>query len=817
MNTASTQARLLGYAAAFLFLFSIALTLSSVVRERTWDADLRWAHWSGFIVWSTVTFLVHRATVKRFPDGDPFLLPAASLLTGWGLLTIFRLDPSFGLRQTAWLVVAGILYSLALRYPGELPLLRKYKYVALVAGLGLTALTLVLGSNPAGDGPRLWLGAMGIYLQPSEPLKILLLIYLTAYLADRLPSETFDQGPINFRRVFSFPLLIPTLIMTGVSLLILLVQRDLGTASIFLVLYTTILFVASGKRRALILTALGLGLAALVGYFFVDVIKIRLNAWLNPWADPSGHAYQIVQSLLAIANGGTIGRGPGLGSPTLVPVALSDFIFSAIAEETGLAGVVILLGVIAFLLARGLRAALHASDRFQRLLASGLTAYLGMQSLLILGGNLRLLPLTGVTLPFVSYGGSSLVTSFLALALLIRIGGDPEEEPAPLQDPRPYTILATLFALGLFACALAAGWWAVVRGPDLLARTDNARRSIAERYVPRGDLLDRNNKPITITQGGHPFTRAYLYPPLSPVTGYTDATYGQAGLEGTLDDYLRGLRGNPTRLLVGNYLLYGTPPPGLDIRLSIDLKLQQIADEMLGEHKGAIVLLNAKTGEILVMASHPIYDPNFLESTGEALLTHPDSPLINRAAQGMYPIGSTLDPLLAALFGTLSPPKDSLTSLYTDLGFYDAPQLRLPVAEASQPGSTGPLRVSPLQMALAAATFSNGGERPAPRIALAVDTPAQGWVILPTLTDPKAVLSRDITDSVMAALTPPQSALWILSGSALEKEKAFQWFITGTPMDWQGAPLTLVVLLESNDSALARRIGVRLSLAVISP
>ena len=813
MNTLHQQSRLLRYAATFLFLFSVGLSLSPAVRERTWETDYRWTHWIGFFAWGLTTLFVHRATSKRFPDGDPFLLPAASLITGWGLLTIFRLEPDFGLRQTAWLVIAAILFTLALKLPRDLSILQKYKYITLIGGLGLTALTLVLGSNPAGEGPRLWLGAMGIYLQPSEPLKILLLVYLAAYLADRLPSETYDRAPLGLRRALSFPLFIPTLVMTSLSLLILLTQRDLGTASIFLVLYTVILFVASGKRRVLILTALGLAISGLVGYFLIDIINVRLDTWLNPWLDPSGRSYQIVQSLIATANGGLFGRGPGLGSPSLVPVAISDFIFSAIAEETGLAGVIVLLGVVALLLARGLRAALQAPDRFQRLLATGITAYFGVQSLLILGGNLRLLPLTGITLPFVSYGGSSLVTSYLALAILIRTGGDPEQEPTPIHDSHPYHFLAAVFALGLFACALATGWWGIIRGPDLLTRTDNARRSISDRYVPRGSLLDRNNQPITITRGGNPFARAYLYPPLSPITGYTDAAYGQAGLESALDDYLRGLQGNPARMILWEQLLYGTPPPGLDVRLCLDLELQKTADNLLGQNKGAIVLINAETGEILVMASHPFYDPNQLN---DSLLTDPDSPLVNRAAQGMYPIGSALDPLLVALFGTSSPAQDSLASLYANLGFYAAPQLRLPAGIASS-AAAEPLRVSPLQMAVAASTFSNGGVRPAPRIALAVDTPAQGWVVLSTLTEPAQVFTPESTVSIIEALTLPDSIQWTLTGAAREKQKTFRWFITGTPTDWQGSPLTLVVLLEEDNRALAAMIAMNLFAEAVSP
>ena len=292
---------------------------------------------------------------------------------------------------------------------------------------------------------------------------------------------------------------------------------------------------------------------------------------------------------MSIANGGTFGRGAGLGSPTLVPVAISDFIFTAIAEETGLLGTIGLLTLFGALLSRGLRAALLTQDRFQRLLAGGLTGYIGVQSLLIVGGNLRLLPLTGVTLPFVSYGGSSLVTSFLALAIILRISAQPEDDPVPLSSPRPYTLLAAIFLLGIFVSALATGWWAIVRSPDLLARTDNARRSIADRYVRRGTLFDRDNEIITVTNViNNNLTREYEYSELAPVTGYTHPVFGQAGLEYTLDGFLRGYQGNPSSLVWWHHLLYGTPPPGLDVRLSISLVLQRKADELLGEHVGAL-------------------------------------------------------------------------------------------------------------------------------------------------------------------------------------------------------------------------------------
>jgi hypothetical protein len=594
----------------------------------------------------------------------------------------------------------------------------------------------------------------------------------------------------------------------GIALLLLAVQHDLGTASIFIFLYAIILFIASGKKRILLISLIGLAVAGVAGYFLFDVVRIRVDAWLNPWIDPSGRSYQIVQSLMAVANGGTSGRGPGMGSPGLVPVAISDFIFVAIAEETGVAGTLGLLALIGFFVARGLRTAMLAPDSFRRILAAGLTAYIGAQSILIIGGNVRLFPLTGVTLPFVSYGGSSLLTSFLALLILLFISSQPEDEPAPLPNPQPYLILAGLIGVGLFGLSFANAWWAVWRGPDLLVRTDNARRSIDDRYVKRGSLLDRNGTPIDFTLGKiGSYTRNYVYPELAPITGYTDTVYGQAGLEATLDPYLRGLQGNPTSSIWWNHLVYGEPPPGLDVRLSIDLDLQKRADVLLADRAGAVLLLNAQTGEILTIASHPTFDPNLLDQQAAALLKDPRSPLLDRAAQETYPLGPALQAWLQSI--------DPVPQAFSELGFFTAPDLHLPVATASSPGQ--PLRVSPLQMALAASALSNKGIRPAARLAIAVDTPAQGWVILPPLNQPVQVLSASSATAVTRALMVEGQPLWQWSGVAGTANKPDAWAMAGTLPGWQGTPLAVVVLLEDANNQWAAYIGQQMLVAAMQP
>jgi len=803
--TEKKQSTLLRLAGLFLFLFAVILTLSPAVRERTWDVTYRWDHWLGVAAWVIVFLFAHREVRRHLPESDPYLLPIAALLTGWGLLTIWRLTPSFGLRQTIWMAATISLFAYSLRFSLELEVVRRYKYVLLTGGLVLTSLTLLFGSNPAGSGPRLWLGCCGIYLQPSEPLKLLLVSYLAAYLADRLPARD--------RLV---PLLFPTLFVTGLALLLLLVQRDLGTASIFILLYATIVYLAIGRKRVLLISAGMLLLAGLAGYYLIRIIQLRIDAWLNPWTDPSGRAYQIVQSLLAIANGGLFGRGPGLGSPTLVPISHSDFIFTAITEETGLVGVVALLALLALLISRGMRAAMLASGRFRRLLAAGITAYFSIQSLLIIGGNLRVLPLTGVTLPFVSYGGSSLLTSYIALLILLLISNQAEEEPAPFANPRPYYAISGMIALGLVTMSLGVGWWTMVRGGDLLERTDNARRSISDRYVQRGALLDRENNSINITQGdiGN-LIRVYLVPELAPIVGYTHPIYGQAGLEASLDNYLRGLQGNPASLIWWDRLLYGTPPPGLDVRLSLDLGLQSEADRLLGDHKGSIILLKAETGEILVMASHPYYDPNLLDEQGNTLSSDENAPLLNRATQGRYPPNAALEPFAEALVGrSISMGEDELNQLFETLGFYKEPQLRMPVAEVNLSSDSDGLLVSPLQMALATAALSNKGILPPARIAVAVDTPQQGWVVLPALDSPFEILPEPHADETAQAFAD-ENPYW--SYTSARDNTHITWYLAGTVPDWSGTPLALVVLLEENNPILAHYMGTSLLNIALQP
>ena len=856
------QNRLHRLAAVFLFTYSLALTLSPAVRSHSWNIDYIWTHWIGYLIWLVGFTLLNRFLDNVIPDRDQILLPAVSLLVGWGLLTIFRIDSYFGLRQTAWLVFCFIILWMILRTPRIADDLRRYKYLWLTLGIILIALTVFIGVYPGGFGPQLWLGFAGLFFQPSELLKLLLLIFLSAYLADRL------------KVTFSFSQLIaPALVLFSAAMVILLVQRDLGTSALFIILFSVTIFLATGKHRHLLISFLIIFSAAIIGYFLFDVIRLRVEAWINPWLDPSGRSYQIVQSLMAVAAGGFSGRGPGLGSPRVVPVAQSDFIFSAIAEEIGMVGTVGLVCVLILITFRGFRIALRARTRYHRILAAGITTFLAVQSILIIGGNLRVLPLTGVTLPFISYGGSSLFVSMICAGLLLHISDTGGEDPAFLETPSPYFIVFSLILTGFILVLITNGWWSIVRSADLLRRTDNPRRGINERYSPRGSILDNKGQPINFTKGQvGSYTRNYLYPPLSPVFGFNSFTYGQSGLESSLDDYLRGERGVPSSSLWWNHLLYGQPPAGLDIRTSIDMDLQQKADQLMSGKKGALVLLNAETGEVLAMSSHPNVDPNQVDSMWTGWMQDPQSPLINRATQSLYPLGTTLSPFLLSLHArevnsielppklnqkidgmdrTCSyPPEGTLTwgaaisagcpgafttlatvssegELKTMTGAYgltELPDFILPQADAlpvfpfSDPLSLAfgdnQIKGSPLQLALASSAFTNGGEIPSPL--LAVGFQSSGGLVYFPRPNP-STLNLPGADQIATMLASDSFPGWESTGKSNSSQGDFSWFLGGTAPEWKGTPLALALVLEGDLPYSARSIGRQILRSATNP
>ena len=362
---------------------------------------------------------------RRLPRANPYLMPTVSILVGVGLLMTARLAPRFLARQMIWLLVGVSVFLAITLIPRDLGWLRRYKYSWLLAGLVLLSLTFFFGLNPSGFGARLWLGVGGLFFQPSEPLKILFVVFLAVYLSDRrrqmleVPA-TLPLAPFGLSLKLPHPAYFgPLFFVWGFSILLLFWQRDLGAALLFFCTFLGMLYVAIGRARYLIVGLGLLGVAMALGYRLFPYVALRVDSWWNPWLDPDDTSFQIVQSLLAFASGGWFGPGLGQGLPTAIPVVHTDFVFAAIGEEYGLLGALAVLLCFGFIIHQALEIALHGLTHFQQLLAAGIGLMLGIQTLVIAAGTLKLIPITGVTMPFVSYGGSSLLTSFAMIGLLV--------------------------------------------------------------------------------------------------------------------------------------------------------------------------------------------------------------------------------------------------------------------------------------------------------------------------------------------------------------------------------------------------------------
>lgn len=834
-------------AALIIICYSIILTMAPAVRFHGDSTNYRFGYWIGTLVWFLSFTLLHHQTSRKLPHRDPFILPVVALLSGIGLMTIWRLYPVFGQRQSLWLVISSLLVWLGIKYPAFLDYLRSYKYIWLILGLLLTGLTIFMGTNPSGGGSTRWLQIFGMHFQPSEPLKLILVVYLASFFSDHL---SVVEGKLKS--------LLPTIFVIGVALLMLIFQRDLGTASIFLLIYLALVFTSQGNKMVLWITPVLILLAGVVGYFFIDVVKLRVDTWLNPFGDPVGTSYQIIQSMIAIASGGLIGAGPGLGSPSLIPVAVSDFIFAAIAEELGFLGALMVVLLIVFLIYRAINIAISTRKTFHRNLILGLLFYIGIQSIMILGGNINLLPLTGVTLPFVSYGGSSLVVSFIVILLMVMISHQTTSENKIPKTSHPrFIFISGLMIPSLIIVSIVTSLFSFWFAPSLIGRPENPRWIIHDRFVKRGDILDRNSQ-VIITSFGEigNLRRTSQHTPLTPVVGYTSGIYGQTGIEASMFPYLRGHEGYPYLTLFWNRLLYNQPPQGLNVRLTVDLNLQKVSDELLSGTPGAVILMNANSGEILAMSSYPYFDAANLEEEWNTLITRPDSPLLNRATQGLYLPGAALFPFIlsrdieiveqypkpemlwpnigsdpqcavqptealtwqalisngciegqASLANTMD--MDEILALYEDVGFFTQPMLQLATIEPVSKNEvdqeelvygTGVFRVSPLQMAIAASALTNQGILPSPRIVNAYQDPNNQWIVLPKLSAARLtnIPPQSAIDTI-SLLKVNNSSYWQVTAIPEQNEESVvTWVIGGTTGDWRGQPLVLVVVIEDD-------------------
>ena len=427
-----------------------ALTMGSLSLGLLRTGRLEPADGPGLLLYGLGLLAAHAVLVVAGRRLDEVILPAAAFLGGIGLLVMERLPQGLvvqeigpwtlglGELQLVWLGMAlAVATTIAVAFRSD-RWLRLYKYTWAAAGLLLLALTFVFGTDVNGSRLTLQIGPLGG--QPSELLKVILVVFFAAYLAENrvllAGARVHLVGPVT---VPPLPYLAPIGAMLALALGIVVVQRDLGAALLFYTVFLALLFLATGHLSdvtiGLLLFAVGfVALAALFPH-----VQERVAIWLDPWADPLGGGFQVIQALHAFARGGLVGTGLGAGLPEIagrppIPAIHTDFPLAAIGEELGATGVLAVLAAYLVLVERGLRIAASSRDDFRALLAAGLALVIGIQAAIIAAGNLKLIPLTGITLPLVSYGGSSLLANAIVIGLLLALS---DRGPAPLAPPRP--------------------------------------------------------------------------------------------------------------------------------------------------------------------------------------------------------------------------------------------------------------------------------------------------------------------------------------------------------------------------------------------
>jgi len=664
-----------------------------IVRTPTDAAKL---FWGGVLAFLAAFWLAHGVLRKSAPAADPFLLPWVALLSGLGLMLVYSVKdpyrdaPAFS-SQVWGVAVYGILaLILPLTRPFGRLTLRRYQYAYAGAAVLLMLGLLVLGHGPGGIHIQLF------SIEPVEVIKLLLVLFVTSYLAERrgmlgdpkavLPRLA-DFGPLAGAYAFCL----------GLFLLV----KDLGPAVLLLGVFLALLYLTTRRwvypvvGTALLLAAAGLGYALHFGFFATRVLM-----WQHPWDNSDKNGAQLAEGLWGFATGGLFGSGLGLGHPEFVPRSGSDSIFATLGEQLGFVGCVVVLVIYALLIARGLSIARRAGTEFDRLLAAGLSLLVGGQAMTILGGVSGLVPLTGMTLPFVSFGASSLVSSFFAAGLLLQISSKtiPVEfaDTAAPEWSRAARTLATACAAYLLV-GIGIGRLAVVQGildtqtaTRLLRTPDrdtlpgaplpahvNPRLLLYAARLPRGTITDdaqnvlaRN--PVSKTERGQttllcPDGRPRVYPggaAFGQIVWAVERPVSNSNLLGA-NAKLRGFSSYADLLTpyrTQNLPFHQAPRPE-NVTLTLDKALQVAATDALTKYagavrdrrtgrpktKGAAVLIDVQTGEVRVLASTPSFDPAALTpETWARFQSQPDGPVFNRAVSGLYPPGSAFKIIAAA-------------------------------------------------------------------------------------------------------------------------------------------------------------------------
>lgn len=622
--------------------------------------ELGWAS-IGVPVGIFASFIVSHLALRKFaPAADPAILPICFALSSIGIAFVTRLAPDLAVRQVAWLVL-GIIFMIAvIIFMKNMDKTANYKYTLMVIGLILLLSPLLPGIGNEIYGSRIWLSIGSFSFQPGEIAKIFIVLFLAGYLAqnrEMLSVFTHKVGPFKFPDLST---LLPLLIMWLLSMAIVVFEKDLGSALIVYFVFLTMLYVASGKKFYLIVGLLTIAIGAVILFFFFSHVQVRVDTWLDPFADPTNTGYQLVQSIFSMADGGLFGVGIGSGLADNIPIVESDFIFAAIAEETGLLGAAGLLLLYLCFAIRGLVTAARAKSDVISFIAVGLTATIVLQAFIIVGGVTRLIPLTGLTLPFVSQGGSSLLASFIAVGFLLKCGdqstgveseiasgtGNISAEGVLGRVSLGKRITNTMIAFSVLFALLVANLTMimVVQADEYKNMPINNHTLVKESKTERGTISTYDNVVLaqSVEQSDGTYKRVYPAGTLAAhVVGYASEKFGTAGIESSYNDTLKGQRNYASWTDVLNAST-GNSAAGNDVKLTINSTIQKAAQDALEGFSGACVVIDPKTGAVLALASSPTYNAADIETLLQNSSNSSDSSaLYNRATQALYPPGST--------------------------------------------------------------------------------------------------------------------------------------------------------------------------------
>lgn len=621
------------------------------------------------------------------PGADPAILPIVFTLSGIGITFVTRLQPDASLGQVIFLFLGVALMVGTLAVVKNLEVVKRYKYVLGIAGIILLVLPMFIGTEIYGS--KLWIKIGSFQFQPGEFAKVLIVLFLAGYLAENRELLSISNRTVLGIKFPRLRLLYPLFIVWGVCLLVVAFERDLGSALLFYTIFLIMLYVATGRVSYVIIGLALLAVGAFGMYQIMSHVQVRVAIWLDPFSDAQNLGYQIVQSLFSLADGGLAGVGIGKGMADIIPVVASDMIFAAIGEEMGLLGGSAVLLLFMLFAVRGLTTAARAKSDLAAFSAAGLTAAISFQAFTIVGGVTKLIPLTGVTLPFMSQGGSSLLASFVIVGLLLRAGdeatgrsteiantstnlatagyrttvrGSHMRRPA-LDTPESgllgrvalaNRLTRTVFLFtALFAVLIGnITYIQVIKASEYQDMPSNNHTINKARYIKRGSIITADGLTLaeSIQQADGTYTRSYPNGNLAAhVVGYYSQQYGTMGIENTQNDTLTGSKDYSSWQNALNSLA-GISEPGNSVQLTIDSRIQRAAEQALAGRVGAIVALDPRSGAVLAWASAPTFDNTNIQAAIEAANASggADTSMYDRATLALYTPGSTFKVLTLA-------------------------------------------------------------------------------------------------------------------------------------------------------------------------